>query len=276
MLTRLITHNIYTLQGLHVQKTTNSIGHLFLDVHQIYNSFPAEWRRLLNNTRRQHEKIKGEVYIATNKWVNICNISLRCLIDSFKNTEQIDAKEFLKLKHASIRTEELINNPFVIVRKTIKDVKIRNLNYKMLHNIYPTMQHLYKWKIKDSENCSLCKCKETLKHATFDCTVARNAVLTLNEVIKARYGLQSEVNLSYENMLFGLTSTINNVGLRFKQKVAIDHVIILLKQRLILQRENKLPINVDEINRIFEERKNIDKYIRVKNKGTFELNVWGT
>jgi len=276
MLTRLITHNISNLQGLHVQKTTNSIRHLFLDVHQIYNSFPAEWRGLLNNTRRQHAKIKGEVYITTNKWVNIKNISLRCLIDSFKHIETIDVNEYLKVKHESIRTEELTNNPFVVARKTIKDVKLRNLNYKMHHNIYPTMQHLFKWKIKDSEDCSLCKCKETLKHATYDCPVAMNAVITLTEVIKTRYGLQSEVNLSYENILFGLSSTATNVGLRVKQKIAIDHVIILLKQRLILQRENKLPIDANEIVGIFEERKNMDKYIKVKNRSFVEQNIWGT
>jgi len=274
MITRLLIHNIKNLQGLHVQKSTNGLRNLFFDVHQVYNTFPIEWRKLLNNTRREHPPITGEVYIGLNKWTLIRNITLKCLAESLRQKDAFEFNDFLSNKHTSIRVDRLLNNPFIVLRKTIKDVKLRNLNYKMYHNIYPTMAHLFKWKIKESENCSRCGCKETLRHAIYDCTIAESAIMNLKSVIKLRYKISVEFELSYENILFGLSSTRNSLKLRVRQKTAIDQVIVLLKQRLILQRENKANISNIDINDIFEERKNIAKYIAIKNRKHFDSLMW--
>jgi len=249
--------------------------HLFLDVHQVYNTFPAEWRKLLSNTRRQHERVTDEVYIDVNRWVNVSNVTLKMLTDSLKLKEKLVLNEYLLRKHSTIDISRLTKNPFVSIRKSIKDVKIRNLNYKLLHNIYPTMHHLFKWKIKDTENCNWCNVKETTHHAIFNCEIASQAITSLAEVIKSRYCLASDVVLSYENVLFGLVSTSNDIRLKTKQKSSIDVVVTLLKQKLILQREDKTLITKIEIDNIFEERRKIEKYINTKNRKEFYINSWG-
>jgi len=245
-------------------------------VHQIYNTFPASWRSLVNNTRRRHGELQDEVYVDVNKWVPISNITLKILTNSFKPKSNLNINEHLQRKHDGIVIENLIKNPFLTIRNIHKDVKIRNLNYKMLHNIYPTMHHLFKWKIKETENCSICNCKETLKHATYDCRIATETISSLCSVVKNRYRINSNVTLNYENILFGVSSTRNTLYLRAKEKVAIDVVITLIKQRLILQRENKVEISIDDVNSIFEERKNIERYIAVKNRSLINVNSWGT
>jgi len=275
MLTRLLTNNINTFQDLHVQRSTNSLRNLYLDVHQIYNSFPPEWRKLLGNTRRQHAKIKGEIYLDVNKWSPVSNITLKILTNSFRTKLPVDINEYLARKHEMIEVNNVIRNPFLVIRKTLKDVKIRNLCYKMYHNIYPTMHHLYKWKIKPSENCNLCNVKETLKHAIFDCPIARSAIHSLSQLINTKYNLVVRVIFTYENILFGLSSTVTNVCLKRSQKSAIDQVITVIKQKLILQRENKILINPEEINMIFEERMNLEKYIAIKNRNYEQTNRWG-
>jgi len=275
MLTRLVTHNINKFQDLHKEKMTNSQRNLYLDVHQVYNTFPSEWRKLLTNTRREHGPITGEIYLGLNKWVQIGNVSLKLLTDSFKKKEDIDVNEYLLKKHPTIDIEMVTKNPFLTNRKIFKDIKVRNLNYKMLHNIYPTMHHLFKWKIKETENCSLCNCKETLRHVTFDCPIASNVRTILQDILKYKFNVSQDITLNYENMLFGVSCTESEVRLNSKQKGVIDQLLVLVKQKLILQREDKVEVTYAEIISLFDERRNISKYIATKNRVSWDAKVWG-
>ncbi len=197
------------------------------------------------------------------------------LTNSLKKKDSVEINDYLVEKHNSVDINNLNKNPFITIRKVMKDVKIRNLNYKLFHNIYPTMHHLFKWKIKESENCNWCHLKETTRHAIFDCVIAVDAIDSLNKLIKSRYCLTDNVVLTYENVLFGLASTTSNIKIKQKQKASIDIVITLVKQKLILQRENKIFISMGEIENIFEERKGLENYISVKNRRNLPMNTWG-
>ncbi len=195
MTRRLIVYNIDTFQKLAREKDERRFPALYLDVHQIYNSFPLEWRVLIRNTRRTHMPVVDQVNVGLNKWVTRENISLKILTAMLSDSlGEIDMNTYLERKHPGIG-DRFINNPFVTIRK-IKDVKIRNLQFKMLHNIYPTMAHLKKWKIKDSENCDRCQIKETLSHAVFNCPIAQTATKHLENEIKNRYFSNSVNNIS--------------------------------------------------------------------------------
>jgi len=139
---------------------------LFLDVHQVYSVYPNEWKLLLNNTRRLHNPVTEQVRVGLNKWIDRNSVSLKMLTNSITYTSNDDINDLLIKRNPDINIASIRNNPFTVLKQNIKDVKIRNLQYKMLHNIYPTMMHLKRWKIKDSENCKRCNIKETLKHAT--------------------------------------------------------------------------------------------------------------
>jgi len=155
-----------------------------------------------------------------------------------------------------------------MLRISQKDLKLRNIQYKILHNIYPTMKHLFTWKIKDSPNCTLCNVPETLKHAIFECPVASNVW----EHFKTLLNL--DLPITYDNILLGF-STTNSLNLNRNKTYAIDTLLILLKQRLILQRENKIHINVDQIFSVISDRLRLEKYNSVKyNHKTRFISRW--
>ncbi len=148
----------------------------------------------------------------------------------------------------------------------------------MLHNIYPTMAHLKRWKIKDSENCTNCDEKETFQHAIFDCPIAKGAFEHFENEILFRYDNNFlRVKLTLEDIIVGLKSTGSLRHLTKEQVTSIDTVLILLKQKLILQRENKQILTRRDITMLFEERKRLDKYNNLKyKKGKNNIEMaWG-
>ena len=50
------------------------------------------------------------------------------------------------------------------------EVRLLVLQWKILHDIYPTGLQLKKMKIKDSDDCFLCNKKDTLFHFFFECS----------------------------------------------------------------------------------------------------------
>jgi hypothetical protein len=117
-------------------------------------------------------------------------------------------------KH-NINNSEIISNPFITL-KSVKDVKLRNVQYKILHNIYPTMKHLNRWKIKESDKCAYCDVTETLSHAIYFCPVAKKAIECLEVYLLSNCGYN--VRFSYENLLLGVMNTNVNVLLNKKNE----------------------------------------------------------
>ncbi len=279
MIMRLNAYNINNFQKLHEEKQLRQYPALFLDVHQIYSMYPEEWKSLIDNTRRTHGKVTDKVNFGLNKWVESDKIKLRTLTSLFTNShDNRNINSLLIQRHPEIVENNIKKNPFLTLR-TIKDVKLRNLQYKMLHNIYPTMKHLKKWRIKESENCGFCGEIETFKHAVFDCQIAKSSLKHIEEEINIRYlNSNRNIRLSLEDITFGVSSTRTLLSLTKEQAIAIDMILILFKQRLILQRENKFELLREDIVSLFEERYRIEKYnSKVYKKGdSFKIDKrWG-
>jgi len=278
MIMRLNVYNINTFQKLHEEKLQRRYQTLVLDTYQIYSVYPQDWKRILNNTRRIHAPVTDQVNIGLNKWIDRDKVSLKVLTSLFTNKDNsVNINQVLEKKHQGLNVELIKSNPFTNIRN-IKDVKIRNLQYKMLHNIYPTMAHLKRWKIKENENCNHCNEKETFRHAVYDCPIAKAALKHVENEVFYRYENNfNRVELSLEDITVGVRSTGSFGHLRREQVISLDIILILLKQRLILQRENKLMLERKDITFMFEERKRLDRYNIMKYKKQYrDLEVvWG-
>ncbi len=268
-LQRLITHRITTLKELLDEHTNKRLNNLFLDVYQIINSIPKEWIRLLRKTQRTHPTISGQIYIGLNKWTNIKQVKLKDIKLALSiQHEIVDINEFVCAKHSILNSEIICRNPFVTLFQNIKDVKLRGIQYKILHNIYPTMKHLHRWKLANSDKCINCQTTETLKHAIWECDIAQNAIHIFTNTLKETFRDITELSLSYENVLLGLGCTSTNLTQSMNKKLimTIDACLILLKQKLILQRDNKIFLSHDEIKNLVQDRVNLEKYNKKKRK----------
>lgn len=55
---------------------------------------------------------------------------------------------------------------------SIKDKKLCEFNFKILHNILPCNVNLVKWKKRNCEMCKLCNVAETIEHLLYNCSYA--------------------------------------------------------------------------------------------------------
>jgi hypothetical protein len=257
MLSRLKRFNINTVSELLEEKTLKRFPQIALDVHQISNSIPKEWITLLTKTRRSHALIGKELPIELNKWKDISVITLKEVKNMTMRHIEINSVNIINRKH-DLDNVNMTSNPFATLFTSIKDIKLRNIQYKIMHNIYPTLKHLFKWKLHPSGMCAHCGSFETLKHAIFECPIALDAIKKLEYLINKRYNVP--LNFTYENILLGTCSTITNYYLDTMHRKAIDTLLILLKQKLILQREHKTKLETKDIENMIMSRINIELY----------------
>ena len=130
------------------------------------------------------------------------------------------------------------------------NVALRNVQYKILHNTYPTMKHLFLWRIKESPNCTACQTPETTIHAVWDCNIAQTAINNLLPIYRTAKRNQNLI-ISKEDFVYGL----RNDG-------ATSTIFTLLKKKLILQRERKQVVTPEEIILMIKEEMAIEKYIK--------------
>ncbi len=260
MIHRMLVNNIVTVSDLLKEKSNNNFMNLFLDTHQLTNTIPKSWITVLRGSRRDHCPITDEVCIGLNKWKNISQVSLKDLHISQRYVNNINVNELVQKKFPEIELNDLTGNPFTNLHKQTKDVKLKNIQFKILHNIYPTMKHLHKWKLSQTDKCSYCNQTETVSHAIFHCPIAKDAITKLENLLNRQYSFNPPLSITFNNMLLGISSTSINTFITHAPKYAIDCVLVLLKQKLILQRDNKIFLSVRDIDTLFYNRLNIEKY----------------
>ena len=86
--------------------------------------------------------------------------------------------------------------------KSISEVKIRQLQWKILHKIYPTGTLLFKMKLKDQDNCEFCNERDTLIHFFSTCQVSKRLWCEAEKKISSYLG--KIFKLSEKIIIFGL------------------------------------------------------------------------
>ena len=50
------------------------------------------------------------------------------------------------------------------------EIKLKEYNFKLLHDILPCNMNLYKWKIRHDTSCDICQSPQTIKHLLLECS----------------------------------------------------------------------------------------------------------
>ena len=145
--------NLFTIEE--VKQKFGSYPGLILDYNVILNAF---CHIKLNSNTEQNEE---DSFFFHNHKVD--KIGRRKLMSLMKANQQTTNEQYwCKNKDFKI-TKEIWLLPF----DSTKEVKTQMLQWKILHNIYPTAIILKKMGIKNSESCPSCDEKETLIHFFF-------------------------------------------------------------------------------------------------------------
>ena len=132
----------------------------------------------------------------------------------------------------------------------IKDRKIAEFNYKLLHDILPCNVNLVKWRKRNNPNCKICNVEETTSHMLYYCKYAKSIWKDFNQKIGFEVEIQDVITgcgLSQEvDLLISLVSyliykywlleslkdkprindvSIENLTADFKHRIALYHDI---------------------------------------------------
>jgi hypothetical protein len=262
MVENLRRRGVNTFGQLKIFKENN----VSLEAFQLWNSFPIHWRSLAGRSRRWDTYVDpdfcaNEICTDINKWVNHKLVDLK-QIKKRLISQILKPKTIMELNTKYNTNIHEDNNPFITCFKMTKNVPLRGVQYKILHNAYPTMKHLFLWRIKASPNCTQCNIPETTIHAIWDCNIARQTIENLQRVLNANLTNRRSIQITKEGFIYGLRS-----------HPAISMIFTLIKRCLILQREEKNTITEENINKIILQEFNVEKYIATKQDTMHRFNA---
>ena len=70
--------------------------------------------------------------------------------------------------------KEKLDKAYTLKIVHIKDKKISEMNFKILHNILPCNKNLLLWKKSNSKYCTVCSQEETIEHLLYNCEYAQS------------------------------------------------------------------------------------------------------
>lgn len=104
-----------------------------------------------------------------------------------------------------------------------KETRLRELHWKIIHNIYPTNILLQKMKVTDDNKCSICRDEiDYLEHFFFFCPPVKQFWLSIERFLQTMFGIRTE--LSVCDVLFGIA----NLNLDGKNEI-MNHIILIGK-----------------------------------------------
>ena len=100
------------------------------------------------------------------KSIDTGNISRKTYFNLLQNNNVLSVNRYLREKY-----EIEVDNTdiWLISYECVSEVKLIILQWKLLHNIYPTGTLLFKMKMRDNENCDLCGERDSLSHCFVQC-----------------------------------------------------------------------------------------------------------
>ena len=131
------------------------------------SSIPKSWLNIIKDKRSQKTKVKTLLSLKIGKKI-------------LKDTTNKDIRQtFVKSKSVTPYMHAFWQNLFscdidwnsvyYFINKTLIDNRVKQVKYKIIHNIIATNENLCKWKIYNTTNCHFCGNTESVDHFFIQC-----------------------------------------------------------------------------------------------------------
>ena len=249
----------------------------FLDVLQIRQSIPIQWRGLIFNNENININQESEKVQILDKYVYLNKMKCKDLYwilvsNKIKQPRCIQKwTEFFPEFKTAHKTEwpAIFQMPFI----TTRDTRIQSLQYRLIHRIIPCNKWLFNIKIKDSSTCNFCDKEDNLIHYFIQC----KNVKTFWSCFYNWWNRISEIiieDVHEKHIIFGypgnndLVIVINylimlgkwfiyNIKLYEKNDIDFFEYLIQLKQRLsfekIMCNKEENPSKFEKWNYIYDQ-----------------------
>ena len=152
-----------------------------------------------------------------------CSMYYKMLIRNYLtrgNMESVYSKEFV-----FPNTVKLWENIYKQKTVNIYHPKLREFNYKLLHNIIPSGKQLYKWKKINSDKCKVCGKIEDTKHMLYECPRVNEIWNCISQVLN--------VNITWKQIICGFPGYEDNVRINMINCIITVVAYAIFKQNSI-------------------------------------------
>merc|ERR1712121_4266 len=123
--------------------------------------------------------------------------------------------------------------------KASKETRLRLLQWKIMHNIYPTNIMLHRMKVREDNKCTYCRdVIDVIEHFFFECPAVSNFWKHIECYIFVQIGIR--VKLDLPKILFG----VNDQKISRKNIITINRIILVAKMCISIYKKtsSQLPL----------------------------------
>ena len=189
----------YPLQ--HWMNVIKRKGGILLQYFALREALPRQWQEQPINVCLDHDEVK----------ITFNSVSVETCSTKYFRNALVD-KVFIHplcenhWKRRFPNYNFVWENIWLSIPKCTKEARLISLNWKIIHNIYPTRALLYKMGKEESDLCSTCNIIDNQDHFFFDCIKIKQIWALANHIITDK--LNQQFKLSVEDVLFNYNINI--------------------------------------------------------------------
>ena len=228
-------------------QATHGANVSWLEYETIKRSIPMHWRTVLqgtnpDETNTDHTTMREKVMAP-----RVTGMIYRDLID-YKNHLSKYLKNWHEEGLLDLNAEEYLKG-FKQLYKTTPITKLRDFQYRLLLCKIPTNEHLFKWKLTDSNLCQNCKTEvDTIFHCLIYCKYAKRLWKFIQKV----------------TMVHVLEHTKSEIILNYQFTNAVNSIMLITTQYIYRNRCLKTLPNITGLKKELRFHYDMEKYIASK------------
>ena len=187
---------------------------MYLDYNVIRNAIPQEWRQPRHEQNQQYT-------------ISLCDLpsehlNSRCIRNLIltKRYSVPCSANFWANKYPGL---ELTDEYWMVARNCTSEIRLITLQWKILHNIYPTSILLHKMGKKNTNKCDYCETVDYVEHFFYTCHVSKKLWQYIET--KLTSSLNNIIHLTETNVMFGLAES----NFSAKTHNFVNHIIVIGK-----------------------------------------------
>ena len=155
-----------------------------------------------------------------------------------KTNEICQCENFWENKLNKKLHEDIWKNIFLDTKET----KLQEIQWKIVHNIFPNNIILNRMKIKESETCEICGEKEFTEHLFYNCERVALFWKRISVMLSLKFNLK--LNLTEYLVIFGMEHNDNPFNLTQTQRRYINEIILIGKLAIIKSKPLRSDISI--------------------------------
>ena len=240
-------NRLFSLTEIQNMVKQNKANTLF-EYNALLNAIPSLWKEWVTHSIR-NEQIESNKNCKASIFVTKPKEIIKILKENTKENQSVKpcAHGFWRRKLGVELNSKMWTTPSIATQ----EIRLRELQWKIMHNIYPTNILLNKMKVVDDNKCSYCTDKvDFLEHFFYECTPVKVFWKKVDKYIFD--ATETKTHLTLNDVVFGLQ---NQAPCKATTNV-INEIILIGKMCISIKKKTKSSTN---LFLIFENQLSIRK-----------------